>query len=98
MLTGKIAAVTASTKGIGLATANKLLSEGSFVYISSRKQDNVDKVVAELSQKYPDKVFGSVCHVSNKKDRQNLFDKIKYDQGKLDILVSNAAVKKKFDW
>lgn len=90
-LEGKVAAVTASTKGIGFAIAKKLAEDGAHVVISSRKQSNVDTAVETLKSQSL-KVSGLACHVSKAEDRQKLADMVKRDFGKLDILVSNAAV------
>ena len=90
-LTGKIAAITASTKGIGLACAEKFLKEGAIVYISSRRQQAVDKEINRLNKTFPNKIFGTACHVSDYEQRTNLKNLIESNHGKLDILVSNAA-------
>jgi len=90
-LDGKVAVVTASTKGIGFAIAKKLASDGAKVVISSRKEANVEKAVGQLKEMSLD-VTGLQCHVSKQSDRTNLVNEIKSKFGKLDILVSNAAV------
>eukprot|EP00873_Tetraselmis_striata_P046608 jgi/Tetstr1/466872/TSEL_011329.t1 len=90
-LEGKVAIVTASTAGIGLATARRLAQEGARVMLSSRKQQNVDAAVAELRKEGLD-VRGCVCHVSNSEHRQALVAATLKAFGGLDILVSNAAV------
>ena len=90
-LDGKVAVITASSKGIGFAIAKKLAFEGAKVVISSRKESNVKKAVEDLKSKSLD-VKGIQCHVSNENDRQKMVDLVKSQYGKLDILVSNAAV------
>lgn len=89
-LQGKVAVVTASTDGIGLAIAKRLAQEGANVVISSRKQNNVDKAVEEL-RKLNLNVFGLKCHVGEAQDRKQLFDETIRKYGKINILVSNAA-------
>lgn len=87
-----MAVVTASSAGIGLATVRRLAQEGATVLLSSRKQGNVDEAVEEL-QKEGLKVHGCVCHVSDKNHRQRLINEaVRIGGGKIDILVSNAAV------
>ena len=76
---------------IGFAIARRLAREGARVVISSRKQDNVDKAVAELRKEKLD-IYGTVCHVSKSDDRQRLLKETIDKYGQLDILVSNAAV------
>ena len=85
-MSGKVAAVTASTAGIGLACAERLLQSGATVYISSRKTLNVNKTVDHFRAQYgDDRVFGSTCNVGNAKERQNLVEQIKANHGHLDL-------------
>ncbi|KAM9328919.1 dehydrogenase/reductase SDR family member 4-like [Gastrophryne carolinensis] len=90
-LQGKVALVTASTDGIGLAIARKLARDGARVLISSRKQSNVDRAVKELKEEGLN-VEGTVCHVGNSNDRERLVNTAVQKFGGIDILVSNAAV------
>lgn len=90
-LAGKVAIVTASTDGIGLAIARRLGEEGAKVVVSSRKPANVERAVADL-QGIGCTVVGIPCHVSKHQERQSLIDKTVEKFGGLDILVSNAAV------
>ncbi|CAL5078134.1 unnamed protein product [Urochloa decumbens] len=89
-LEGKVAVVTASTQGIGLAIAERLGLEGAAVVVSSRKQRNVDEAVEGLKAKGIAAV-GVVCHVSDARQRRNLIDTAVENFGHIDILVSNAA-------
>lgn len=77
---------------IGLCAAERLLQEGAKVVISSRKQDNVDEALDSLKQKGWKDVIGVKCHVSSAEDRQALFTAALENFGKIDVLVSNAAV------
>ncbi|XP_060186314.1 tropinone reductase-like 3 [Lycium barbarum] len=88
---GKVVIVTASTQGIGFSIAERLGFEGASVVISSRKQKNVDEAVKKLSNEGIE-VLGLVCHVSNAQERKNLIQKTIQKYGKLDVIVSNAAV------
>ncbi|XP_066460077.1 dehydrogenase/reductase SDR family member 4-like [Eleutherodactylus coqui] len=90
-LEGKVALVTASTDGIGLAIARRLAQDGAKVLVSSRKQQNVDKTVQELKMEGLD-VEGTVCHVGKNEDRVKLVNTAIQKFGGVDILVSNAAV------
>ncbi|KAJ6416371.1 hypothetical protein OIU84_002259 [Salix udensis] len=88
---GKVVIVTASTQGIGFSIAERFGLEGASVVISSRKQKNVDESVEKLKVKGI-KVLGVVCHVSNAQQRKNLIDTTVQKYGKIDVVVSNAAV------
>ncbi|XP_043229624.1 dehydrogenase/reductase SDR family member 4-like [Amphibalanus amphitrite] len=89
-LAGKVAIVTASTAGIGLAIARRLGQQGAQVVISSRKQENVDTTVQQLSGEGLN-VAGVKCHVGNPSERQALVERAVEKFGGIDILVSNAA-------
>ncbi|KAJ8562597.1 hypothetical protein K7X08_031049 [Anisodus acutangulus] len=88
---GKVVIVTASTQGIGFSIAERLGLEGASVVISSRKQENVDEAVKKLRDGGIE-VLGLVCHVSNAQQRKNLIERTIQKYGKLDVVVSNAAV------
>ncbi|CAG05752.1 unnamed protein product [Tetraodon nigroviridis] len=90
-LTGKVAIVTASTDGIGLAAAQALGSRGAHVVVSSRRQANVDKAVA-LLRSQDIQVTGTTCNVGKGEDREKLIQTALDRCGGIDILVSNAAV------
>ncbi|XP_071315059.1 dehydrogenase/reductase SDR family member 4 [Trachinotus anak] len=90
-LAGKVAIVTASTDGIGLAAAQALGKRGAHVVVSSRRQANVDKAVA-LLQSQSIQVTGTTCNVGNGEDREKLVQMTLEKCGGVDILVSNAAV------
>jgi len=92
-LTGRVAVVTASTDGIGLAIAKRLANDGAKVMISSRKEKNVQRALDTLYSDglSKDNVKGVVCHVGNQTDRAKLIDSTVSNFGGIDILVSNAA-------
>lgn len=60
---------------IGFAIARRLAQDGAKVMLSSRKQQNVDKAVKELTAENLN-VAGIVCHVAKKEDRQRLFQEV----------------------
>nr|AZL94613.1 dehydrogenase/reductase 4 [Nephromyces sp. MMRI]AZL94614.1 dehydrogenase/reductase 4 [Nephromyces sp. MMRI] len=103
---GKVAVITASTAGIGYEAARRIALEGGEVVLSSRKQDNVEKAVAQLQKELQErklkdskgkpfvpKVSGISCHVSSADQRKRLveFSTLNFAR-KIDVLVSNAAV------
>ncbi len=89
-LTGKVAVITGSTKGIGRAIAEEYAKAGAKVVISSRKADACDKVANELKEQGFD-ALPIACHVGDKAQLQNLVDTTIATWGKIDILVCNAA-------
>ncbi|KAL4536805.1 hypothetical protein Ndes2437B_g06209 [Nannochloris sp. 'desiccata'] len=91
-LQGKVAIVTASTAGIGLGIARRLCSEGAKVVISSRRLSNVDDTLAELKNEGFEDVAGISCHVGDRNQLEKLINFTIDTYGRLDILVSNAAV------
>jgi dehydrogenase/reductase SDR family protein 4 len=80
---------------IGFAIARRLAREGARVVISSRKQENVQKAVDTLKKEKLD-IYGTVCHVSKSDDRKRLLEETIEKYGRLDILVSNAAISPSF--
>ncbi|XP_024962152.1 tropinone reductase-like 3 [Cynara cardunculus var. scolymus] len=93
---GKVAIVTASTQGIGFSIAQRLALEGASVVISSRKQKNVDEAVKKLKAQGIE-ALGLVCHVSNAQQRKYLIERTVQKYGKIDVIVSNAAVNPSVD-
>ncbi|XP_036893347.1 dehydrogenase/reductase SDR family member 4 isoform X5 [Sturnira hondurensis] len=90
-LSNKVALVTASTDGIGLAIARRLAQDGAHVVISSRKQQNVDRTVAAL-QGEGLSVTGTVCHVGKAEDRERLVAMILDINVKATALMTKAVV------
>uniref|UniRef100_A0A7S3QMG2 Dehydrogenase/reductase SDR family member 4 n=1 Tax=Dunaliella tertiolecta TaxID=3047 RepID=A0A7S3QMG2_DUNTE len=89
---GKVALVTAATAGIGKAIAERIAREGASVYICSRKQSSVEDTLAEFKSKGLQSVAGCACHVGSAEDRARLIRNAVQTFGKIDCLVSNAAV------
>ncbi|QNN64329.1 SDR family oxidoreductase [Sphingomonas rhizophila] len=90
-LTGKVAIVTGSSRGIGRAIAEALADQGARVVISSRKQDACDEVAAAINAKHDGAAIAVAASISDKAALQALVDRTKAAFGKVDILVCNAA-------
>jgi NAD(P)-dependent dehydrogenase (short-subunit alcohol dehydrogenase family) len=90
-LSGKVAIVTGSTKGIGKAIAERLAEHGAKVTISSRKPGPCDEVTAAINAKHPGAAIAVPANISSKDDLQRLVDETRKAFGKVDILVCNAA-------
>lgn len=94
-LTGKVALITGSSKGIGRAIAEEMARHGAQVVISSRKADVCQEVADTINQELADEAGGATvipAHIGRKEDLQELVDKTRAALGKIDILVCNAAV------
>lgn len=89
-MTGKVAVITGSTKGIGRAIAEEMARLGARVVISSRKADACEQVAAELKAQGFE-AMAVPCHVGRKADLQNLVDRTNQAWGPIDVLVCNAA-------
>ena len=91
-LTGKVAVITGSSRGIGKAIAERMAQHGARVTISSRKAGPCEEVAAEINAKYGDGTAIAVpANISSKEDLQRLVDETKAAFGKVDIVVCNAA-------
>lgn len=91
-ISGKVAVVTGSTKGIGRAIAGALLSDGARVVVSARNADEVSRAVADLERAHPGRVLGRACDVRREEDVEGLFQAADEKWGGVDILVNNAGV------
>jgi NAD(P)-dependent dehydrogenase (short-subunit alcohol dehydrogenase family) len=89
-LSGKVALVTGSTRGIGKSMAEELARAGAKVAVSSRKAEACEAVRKELESRGCE-VLAQPCNVSRKEDLQALVDATVRRWGKVDIAVSNAA-------
>ena len=89
---GKVALVTAGSRGIGSMIAAGFLSSGAKVYISSRKADACDETAKKLSEEYGGECISIPADVSNVEGIEALADAIKAKEDKLDILINNAGV------
>ena len=95
-LTGKVAIITGSSRGIGRAIAEALADHGAKVVISSRKQDACDEVAAAINARHGAKhadprAIAVAASISSKQALQELVDATRTQLGRIDILVCNAA-------
>jgi NAD(P)-dependent dehydrogenase (short-subunit alcohol dehydrogenase family) len=91
-LTGKVAIVTGSSRGIGRAIAEAMAAQGAKVVISSRKQDACDEVAAAINAAHGARAAIAVAaSISDKAALQHLVDETRRQLGRIDVLVCNAA-------
>jgi dehydrogenase/reductase SDR family protein 4 len=89
-LSGKVALVTGSTKGIGKSIAEELARAGCKVVVSSRKADACEAVRSEF-EKQGFEVLAQPCNISRREELQSLVDRTVAKWGRIDIAVANAA-------
>ena len=93
MLKDKVAVITGATRGIGYATAKKFLENGCKVVIFGSKSETVKKALESLRKENKDyDVKGFYPDLTNLKEVEEVFNKIKDLYGKIDILVNNAGI------
>ncbi|HEY0941975.1 MAG TPA: SDR family oxidoreductase [Steroidobacter sp.] len=90
-LTGQVAIITGSSRGIGRAIAKAMAKAGARVVVSSRKLDACQTVVEEI-RKEGGEAIAVACNVAEKAQLQNLVDAALQTWGRLNIVVCNAAV------
>ena len=90
-LTGKVAVITGSSKGIGKAIAERMAEHGAKVVISSRKAGPCEEVAGAINGRHPGSAIAVPANISSKDDLQHLVDEARKAFGKIDILVCNAA-------
>ena len=86
-LEGRIALITGGNSGIGLATAKRFVSEGAYVFITGRREKELAAAVKEIGSN----ITAVQGDVSNLADLDRLFDRIKREKNRLDIVFANAG-------
>src|SRR5579872_7071698 len=86
-LSGKTAVITGGATGIGRAAAVRFIEEGAFVFISGRRQKELDAAVADLGSN----ARGVKGSVSDEADLDRLYAAVKAERGTLDIVFANAG-------
>ncbi len=87
-LEGKVAVVTGGNSGIGLATAKRFVAEGAHVFITGRRQAELDAAVSQIGKN----VSGVQGDVSNLADLDRLYATVKQQKGRVDVLFANAGL------
>jgi NAD(P)-dependent dehydrogenase (short-subunit alcohol dehydrogenase family) len=86
-LEGKIAVITGGSAGIGLAAAQQFVAEGAYVFITGRRQEELDAAVQLIGHH----VTGVRGDVANLADLDHLYEVVKQEKGHLDIVLANAG-------
>jgi NAD(P)-dependent dehydrogenase (short-subunit alcohol dehydrogenase family) len=87
-LEGKVAVITGGNSGIGLATAKRFVAEGAYVFITGRREAELDAAVKEIGNDVT-AVQGDIAKLA---DLDKLYDLVKRTTGRVDILFANAGV------
>ena len=88
-LEGKVAVITGGSSGIGLATAQRFVEEGAYVFITGRRQGELDAAVKQIGK---NNVTGVQGDVSNLADLDRLYATVREQKGRIDILFANAGI------
>ncbi len=86
-LEGKVAVITGANSGIGLATARRFVQEGAVVFMTGRRQVELDDAVREVGGN----ARGVQGDISKLADIDRLYDIVSQDAGKIDVLFANAG-------
>jgi NAD(P)-dependent dehydrogenase (short-subunit alcohol dehydrogenase family) len=87
-LQNKVAVITGATSGMALATAKLFVEEGAYVFITGRRQKELDEAVAAIGKN----VMGIRCDSSVLSDLDHLFEVVKKEKGQIDILYASAGL------
>jgi NAD(P)-dependent dehydrogenase (short-subunit alcohol dehydrogenase family) len=86
-LEGKVAVITGGSSGMALASAKLFVEEGAYVFITGRKQEQLDEAVKLIGRN----VTGVRGDAANLDDLDRLFDTVKREKGKIDVLFASAG-------
>ena len=87
-LEGKIAVITGGSSGMALASAKRFVEEGAYVFITGRRQEQLDKAVRLIGRN----VTGVQGDSANLNDLDRLFDTVKREKGRIDVLFASAGI------
>ena len=86
-LEGKVAVITGGSSGIGLAAAQRFVAEGAYVYITGRRQSELDTAVRQIGRN----VTAVQGDVSNLADLDRLYATVQQQHGRIDVVFANAG-------
>src|SRR5260221_13772566 len=87
-LEGRVAVITGVSSGIGLATAKRFVAEGAYVYITGRRQHELDAAVQQIGKN----ITGVQGDVSNLADLDRLYATVQQQHDHIDVVFANAGL------
>jgi NAD(P)-dependent dehydrogenase (short-subunit alcohol dehydrogenase family) len=90
-LTGKVAVVNGASRGIGEAIARGLAACGAQLVLTSRDEESVQEVADSIMENGGGKAVAKACHAGRLEEIKALFDFVRVEFGRLDVLINNAA-------
>jgi NAD(P)-dependent dehydrogenase (short-subunit alcohol dehydrogenase family) len=87
-LESKVAVITGGTSGMALATAKLFVDEGAYVFVTGRRQEGLDNAVRLIGRN----VTGVQGDAANLADLDRLFDTVKREKGRIDVLFASAGI------
>jgi NAD(P)-dependent dehydrogenase (short-subunit alcohol dehydrogenase family) len=93
-LEGKVAVITGGSSGMALASAKLFVEEGAYVFITGRRQEQIDEAIKLIGRN----VTGVRGDAANLDDLDRLFDTVKREKGKIDILFASAGWGEAVPW
>src|SRR5260221_7615320 len=87
-LEGKVAVITGGSSGMALASAKRFVEEGAYVFITGRRQEALDEAVKLIGRN----VTGVRGDAANLDDLDRLFDTVKREKGRIDVLYASAGM------
>ena len=87
-LEGKVAVITGGSSGMALASARRFVEEGAYVFITGRRQEALDEAIKLIGRN----VTGVRGDAANLDDLDRLFDTVRREKGKIDILYASAGM------
>lgn len=94
LLDQKVCLITGASRGIGLATAKRFAEEGAVVYANVREPKNLDECYSKISENSPGSITSVYFDVRDESAVKQAVQRIKREQGRLDVLVNNAGIMK----
>jgi|SRR6185312_5432098 len=86
-LDGKVAVITGGSSGMALESAKRFVDEGAYVFITGRRQETLDQAVDQIGRN----VTGVRGDAANLEDLDRLFETVKREKGRIDILYASAG-------